>query len=733
MDNHTKAQVQTYLRQIYAKRWVIIAFMLLTITAVSFFLYFEKNVYQSYSTLIVETEPASGLEFLAKSKATKSLQNHIFHINSYKLSEHVLEKISVLKNEYPFQFDVFSDKNNEILRTKESKVLWIKNRVTASLYDKNANIIKIKFESYKPEESTAFANIFQEVYIKENLDLVDQELIVLKEYLQEQKFEKETLLYESERIKNDYMKNEGINQFEQQSSTKIDQISEMQQKLESYKIDLEGAIEERRLIDKQLKDNNKNITADQLSLNSDYFKIVTKEISDLEARKLNILTQLKNQGINVKTYQGTLNSIDADINNKKKKLDAQLQLKSSETASSDPFALNDELRSKYLYLGISVQRLQKSIDLTEKYLKDNHFQTITLPDKKLHLTRLDRQIKIYEELYIMITKSLEETKISLSSRRNSVKEMDSAKIDLKAIYPIKMKFLLISFFSSIVLSIGFIYLIEYLDNTIKTEEELESFDVHKLGLIPSIDTKTIEQNLQKEHNFQFKEIALSRLVSYTMPQSVVAESYRSLRTSISFQKRKNKESKTFLMTSCGPQEGKSTTILNTATAFAQSGLKILVVDCDMRRPTVHSVFSIKKDNGLTDVLLDDVPFEHVIKSTFINNLYVITSGVLPPNPSELISMPQMENFIDDVRSHFDLILFDTPPVVAVTDSLILSEKVDHTILIVRANKTDRDMLSESLKKFKVHSNNLIGAVLNDFNFEQNYGYKYKYYNYYGND
>ena len=158
-----------------------------------------------------------------------------------------------------------------------------------------------------------------------------------------------------------------------------------------------------------------------------------------------------------------------------------------------------------------------------------------------------------------------------------------------------------------------------------------------------------------------------------------------------------------------------------------------MIDADLRRPTVHSVFDLPKEGGLTDILLGDEAFDHVIKSTFINNLYVITSGIVPPNPSELLSLDYMNDFVADVKEHFDVIFFDTPPSIAVTDALVLSDRVDHSVLVVRAKKTDRDMIHEVQKRFEQHSNNLIGAVLNDFDLERHYGYKYRYYDYYGSN
>ena len=476
MDTQTKIQVQNYLKQFYAKRWFITVFVTLCMIGVLFYLYQSRNVYRSVATILVEdATPAPGLELLSRPSQAKKIQNHIHHLKSYHMADRVLQKVKEMQTEYPFIFEIFDPEYQDKFQAEEQRILWIKNRFNAIILDQKANILEISFEAHKPEEAAAFSNIYQSTYLEENLDLVDQELIVLKNYLQEQKYEKETLLNTAEKSLNTYMKDEGIKQFEEQSTSELNNISEMKQKLESYRIDLEGALEERRLIEKELEANNKNLSANQIKLNKNYFGQISKEISDWKAKKENMIMQLKNQGISLETYKNTLDFYDTKIKSLEKQLDEQLALKSKETASSDPFKLNDDLRKKYIELGIEVQRLQKAIALTERYLKENNIESTTLPDKQLQLTRLKRQVQIYEELYVMVTKKLEETKIQLSSRKNNVKVIDTARIDTRVVYPQKMKFVGAGFLASLVLALGLVFIQEYLDNTIKTEDEIKAF------------------------------------------------------------------------------------------------------------------------------------------------------------------------------------------------------------------------------------------------------------------
>lgn len=208
------------------------------------------------------------------------------------------------------------------------------------------------------------------------------------------------------------------------------------------------------------------------------------------------------------------------------------------------------------------------------------------------------------------------------------------------------------------------------------------------------------------------------------PRSVAAETYRTLRTNIQYSSF-DKEYKSILITSSDPAEGKSTTAGNLALAYSQGESKVLLIDCDLRRPSLHKKFRVSNLIGLSDVLLgkaklDEIMYKHN------ENLHVLTSGKVPPNPAEMLGSKSMKEFIEKVKGIYDCVILDAPPILAVTDAQILSTKVDGTVIVVRADKTKKEAVNGAIQLLKKVNANVIGTVLNDVDNSNN-----KYYYYYG--
>jgi len=222
------------------------------------------------------------------------------------------------------------------------------------------------------------------------------------------------------------------------------------------------------------------------------------------------------------------------------------------------------------------------------------------------------------------------------------------------------------------------------------------------------------------------------------PKSPVSEAYRSLRTSLLYSSSK-KEPKSILISSAGPGEGKTTTVANLAITYANLGKKTLLVDTDLRRPVVHKVFEINREPGITTYLSAATDnYNSLIQDCEIDNLSIITAGIIPPNPSELLGSDRMTKLVKQLENDWDMVLFDSPPLVAVTDANMISQEIDQIVLVVKVGQTDKKAFHHTVANLRNIKAPLGGIIMNAVTHKSSYGsyyyyYYYQYYHYYGSD
>lgn len=222
------------------------------------------------------------------------------------------------------------------------------------------------------------------------------------------------------------------------------------------------------------------------------------------------------------------------------------------------------------------------------------------------------------------------------------------------------------------------------------------------------------------------QAAARKLIARANPKSIVSEQFRTLRTNINFST-PDHELRTLLFTSASPGEGKSTVAANTAVVFAQEGKRVLLIDADMRKPTVHYTFHMTNTLGLSNLLTRQATLFEATKISDIDNLDVITCGPIPPNPAELLGSKTMDKILEEMKENYDIIIFDAPPVLSVTDGQILSNKCEGTILVLSAGQTEKESILKAKEALVSAQATILGTVLNNFEL----GKDHYYYQYYG--
>lgn len=351
--------------------------------------------------------------------------------------------------------------------------------------------------------------------------------------------------------------------------------------------------------------------------------------------------------------------------------------------------------------------------------------------------RLEAETK--QTMLATLQKQLNETEVAArlrGSASSNIHWVDHAQMPSGRFNVSMKKNLRTAFPIGILLGLAAIFFLEYMDRSVKTPEEMERVTrFASLGVIPAAET--VSRSGQYGYGTpKLRAVETPddqppgvELIPHLDPRSPVSEAYRAFRTSLLLASASSP--KVIVITSSFAREGKTTTSVNLATVLAQMGKPVLLVDADLRRPRLQKVFRDKMNLGLVNYLVANIPMTDVIQETDVPNLSVILSGPIPPNPSELLASDRMKHMIEEVRGKYAFVIFDSPPVLAVTDSIVLAASADGVVLCVHGGQTPREHVQRSAERLRQSNIPVLGAILNNLNLAQ-YGYTYRrsYYDYY---
>jgi len=340
--------------------------------------------------------------------------------------------------------------------------------------------------------------------------------------------------------------------------------------------------------------------------------------------------------------------------------------------------------------------------------------------------RLSRERESGSKVYDLVLKRSAETDLTRMLRVTHVRIVDRALLPTSSVSP-KVRFnISMGVLGGLVLGILLALGIERMDRRIRSVEDIEQLDVAVLGLVPRMEDESSPRPRRRVR--AAAKVSGSRdLLAHEQPMSTVSESLRSVRTNLAFMGMRG-GLRSFVVTSAAPREGKSTVVINLATSIAQSGKKVLLIDTDLRRPRLHRTFSVAPALGVTSVLIGDAPLDEAIKATQVPRLDVLPCGPIPPNPSELLHTEQFRQLLATALAKYDHVIFDSPPLGAVTDAAIIAPQLDGVLIVVKSQSTTREAVRGAVRQLRDVSANILGAVLNDVDLNSGrYGESYYYY------
>jgi len=715
--------LRDYLNVILKRRWTVITCFVVLVTVVTIASFKMEPVYKATCQILIERDNPKVVkieEVMAiDASSTDYYQTQYEILKSQELAERVIKRLNLYDNK---EFNrkpkiglgtiIAAIRNfignaikNIIGSKKEQKEYQVDetNQLIKAYLARldikpirKSRLVNISFEAHDPQLAAQIANTHAKLYIEQNL---------------ERKFSasKEAVNWLNKRIK------------------------EVKEKLEKSEEALRKYKQAHDLVSIDFEESH-NIRVQRLNeLNTALMEARTKRIE-----KENLYRELKR----ISDKPELIESMPAVVANPliqqlkaeyiKSKADYSKLSQSYGPEHPKMIRLRSEIKELKNKIASEVKKIARSIETEyrvakkqeaalNKALEEEKKKALALSEKEIQYNVLKREVEINRALYESLLKRAKETNITEDLPVSNVSIVDPARIPDVPFKPKKRLNILLAMVVGLTMGIGLAFFLEYLDDTIKTPEEVERYlKIPFLGYIGKVI-------IAKDNPYSPDLVALKE------PKSHIAEMLRNVRTNILFST-SNFPRKALLVTSSTQGEGKTFLTINLGISLAQMGKRVVVIDADLRKTRIHRTFGLKKHPGLTEVLTGNHGLESVIQDTKVENLKIIPCGTIPPNPAELLSSEAMKDLIDRLKEQFDFVLFDSPPVMSVTDPTILANLADGVIIVIKGGETPRPPIQRTLQQLSKLDTKLLGVVLNGMDFKKGkyyYHYYYKYHYDYG--
>jgi capsular exopolysaccharide synthesis family protein len=715
----------------------------------------SQPIFQATTVVMIKESGASASSFVfdfGMNNSKQRLQNEIEVLKSYNLHNRVIN--SLVEDGSADNLALFGTRyTRKRYRLKDFFVDWISQSTDSlisievltqgqriGIVDKlrrtsdistirDTDVLKIGVVSTDSSDAILLANRIANIYRNLDLEGGQGELHFVLSFLDSQITQYEQRLVTVENELQQFQTNHQIYALDGSAQILLKDLTDYESIYFTNIAELEVALQRVNYLKSQLSDSEQALMEEITNTNNPMIVALRGKIAELEAQKVQ---QMVDEGWTEKSMQAR--DFNRRIGEMKMKLtNITESMILSGWSEEDPFAASQEIFNKIVEQQVEVHSARSRADEYKKLVDHMSERLTNLPSQTLQYARLERELKLNENLYLTMKQKYEESRITEAGQRGKVNILDPALVAYK-VKPNRKKNLLIGIILGLGASLGYAFVREFMDNTVKSVEHLERLGLTVLGIIPDMHHQNPKQAVKRaEQPSKGGTDFRRRLITYEDPKSPVSESYRSLRTNIAYSSA-DKKIRSLIVSSPQPGEGKSTTVANLAIAFAQLRKRTVLIDADLRKPVQHNVFDQSRGPGLADYLVGEIEdFNSIIHATKVDNLSIVTAGGLPPNPSELLGSGRMTELVGNLEKEWDMIIFDSPPIVAVTDSSMISAEIDALVMVVKAGQTDRSAVDRALDTIVNVKSPLIGVILNGANpdtLSGKYSYYYSYYNYY---
>jgi exopolysaccharide transport family protein len=581
----------------------------------------------------------------------------------------------------------------------------------------NTHIVEVHFRSPDKELAANVVNTLMSTYTENNFKSRFDSTMQASDWLSKQLVDLQMKVETSQEKLVRYQKEHeilGIDEKQNITTSKLDELNKALTTAESERMDKESVY---RLV--QQGDADTIASAATLLDAAGNSQSQAGLLEGLRAKEADV----KIQAAELSTQFGPSYPKVAQLNNQLKEIDAQILLETKKVAG--------KIRGQYM---AALQRESMLHDALEKQKQEAN----KLNESAIQYSILKRDLESYRQLYEGLMEKMKEAGVSAGLKSNNFRIVDVARVPTAPIEPNIPRNLAFAFMLGLTSGVGLAFMLEGLDNTVRTTEQAQMISgLPPLGMIP-MGSRTARDGANAKRLVIASSKEAVELVTQVRPQSQMAESYRALRTSLLLSNL-GAPPKVIMITSALPQEGKTTTSINCAVVLAQKGIRVLLIDADLRRPSIHKTLGMGPRSGLSNVLTGSATLQQTItRSAILPNLSVLPAGTPPPNPAELLASTNMRDVLEELRGQYDHIVVDTPPTLSVTDAVVLSPRADAIVLVIRSGQTTKQALRRSRDVLLQVNAKVSGVLLNAVDLSSPdyyyyYEYKSKYSRYYRDD